>query len=433
MTASQMTGSSSLGRLVSILKVRNFSLLWCSSIFSGLSENMSAIILAWLVLKLTDSPFYVGLWAATRFVGMPLGIVIGSLADRLPRRNLLLAVKALMVAVAAGMLVLLSMDKIIIWPIFALTFIKGIFTATLMPVQLPLIADVVSPKQLPNALPLSTMGQNATSLFGPFLGGLLFALLGPRNSYAVVLALICIGILAILLMRPVEQRSAPRGESPLRAILMGIAHVRRNDVLLGILLLIVGFNLTTLILSFTLMPVFAKDVLGTDAKGLGFLMLMMGVGAIIGSTVMAFLSRMQYLSTGFLLWTNVFWNALIILLSVTSLLTYSFGLAALILVFIGLCQNTMMVGPHLVLLRESDPEFRGRVIGLRSAAITPLALSSLYGGALAELLGTPMALIIICLAGILLTGVLAFGLPGMWRRIPHPETGRAQSAETTVP
>ena len=422
MSGVPVTTTSAVGRIVSILRVRNFTLLWMSSIFSGLAEHMSTLILAWLVLQFTDSPWYLGVLAATRWVGMPLGIVFGTMADRLPRRKLLLAIQILLVGVIVGVLFVLSLPNLIIWPIFALTLAKSIVSATHFPVRLPLIADTVSPEQLPNALPLSSIGQNATSMVGPFLGGLLLSLLGARNSYGIILVLGILSVFAIALMRSQPQRMVARGESGLQSVVMGFSHVRRSDILLGTMLLIFLFQFTALALPLTLMPVFARDVLGTDSTGLGLLMLWIGFGEMLGSGAMASHSRMRHMGGGFILFANVAWHGAVILFSVAVLVTPSFWVAAGLLVLAGLGGNIMQVVPNLVLLRETSPEFRGRVIGLRGAATTPLILSSLYAGALASVIGAPMTMIIICLVGIAFTGLLAVAIPGMWKRSPAVAT-----------
>ena len=431
MSVPPLTTTSAAGRLISILRVRNFSLLWGATIFNGLAEHMEALILAWLVLQTTDSPFYLGLWSASRFVGRPMGIVFGSMADRLPRRNLLQAIQLATVGLAVAMLFILSMPSLVIWPILAITFVKGIFSATNYSVRLPLMADIVSPEQLPNAVPLSTIGLHATAMVGPALAGLFLESLGPRNSYVVVLALALLSVLGIFFMRPQPQPQAARGESPLRSVVTGFSYVRRNDLLLGIILLILLFNLTGFTLPFALMPVFARDVLGSDARGLGLLMMIMGVGAMLGSVVMASLSRMRNMSGSFLLWTNVIWHGIIILVALASLVAPSLWVAAGLLLFVGVCQNAMIVGPDLILLREASVEIRGRVMGLRSAAIFPVTIGSLIVGAVASAFGAPAAMITIGVTGVVLTGPIAIGMPGLRKRPPAKPIERPLGTEDT--
>ena len=420
MSVPPFTTTSAGGRVISILRERNFSLLWAATIFGGLAERMDTLILAWLVLQTTDSPFYLGLLAAFLFVSRPMALVFGSMADRLPRRNLMLAIQLGIAGLAVGMLLILSMPRLVVWPILAITFVKGIFGAATYGVRLTLLADTVSPEQLPNAVPLNTMGLHSTGMVGPVLGGLLLELLGPRNSYGVVLALALLSVLGIFLMRMQTQPSVPRGESPLRTVMTGFSHVRRNDLLLGTVLLIMVGNLAAWTLPHALLPVFARDVIGTDAIGLGLLMLMMGVGATLASVVMASASRMRNMGGSFLVWMNVIWHGMIALAALASLVTPSFAVAAGLLLLVGVCQNVMTVGPDFVLLREASAEFRGRVMGIRTAVMILVTFGSLIVGVVASAFGAPAAMIAIGLTGVVLTGPIAIVIPGL-RKGPRPQ------------
>ncbi len=153
-----------------VLKYREFRLLALSSFFLFAARWMEVVVLGWLVLELTDSPFQVGLVAAFRFIGWGLGPLGGAISDRFKRRSLLLAAQSINTITVLGLLILLTTGWLQVWHIFAAVLVAGITYAFDYPSRFALIGDVVGSADMLNAVALNRAAQNITAVIGPVLG-----------------------------------------------------------------------------------------------------------------------------------------------------------------------------------------------------------------------------------------------------------------------
>ena len=189
-------------------------------------------------------------------------------------------------------------------------------------------------------------------------------------------------------------------------MLEGLKYVKGQQVLWAILLLADIINFTGWPLHTSLMPVFARDVLGTGSAGLGMLMAAFGVGALMGSTALASVRDLK--SAGKLLILSVIaWHATMLAFSAS----HSFYLSLSILLFTGMAFSSTQVTMLTVILRTTLPEFRGRILGLRSMAIYTYTFGSMNSGAIAGAGGAPLAASVNGVIGIVLTGTLALFAP----------------------
>ena len=158
------------------------------------------------------------------------------------------------------------------------------------------------------------------------------------------------------------------------------------------------------------MPIFARDELGVDARGLGMLMSAFGIGGLVGSFVLA--SRQDLKHAGrLLLFAVVAWHASMVVFAASS----SFPLSLAILVFSGMAFSATLVLILTVLLRTASPEFRGRIMGLRVVAIYAHSFGSLNSGAMAGAWGAPVAANVNAVVGIALVAILAALTPKLRR------------------
>ena len=181
-------------------------------------------------------------------------------------------------------------------------------------------------------------------------------------------------------------------------------------MLWAILLLAVIINFTGWPLHTSLMPIFARDVLGTDSAGLGMLMSAFGIGALMGSTGLASVRNLKF--TGKLLILSVIaWHGTMVAFSAS----HSFYLSLSILLFTGMAFSFTQVLMLTVVLRTTLPEFRGRILGLRTLAIYSFSFGSMNSGAIAGAWGAPLAANINAAIGIVLVGALALVAPKLRR------------------
>ena len=389
-----------------ILRQRNFALLWSSMGLSGTAMQMEAVALGWLVLIRTDSPFLVGLIASARMALNFLALFSGAVADRVPRHRLVAAVMFTVSLLSLGMFTLLQSGRLEVWHIFALVLAGGMARLFQMPASQSLVGDILPADRIPNGAALTTMGMNLNTVVGPLLGGFLFQAIGPEGVYAVITVLNFLGGVLALSIGSIRVSQDSREDSVVQAMLEGLKYVKGQQVLWGLLLLAVVINFTGWPLHTSLMPIFARDVLGTDSAGLGILMSTFGIGALIGSTLLASIRNLK--SAGRLLFLSVIaWHATMLAFSAS----HSFYVSLSILLLTGMAFSSTQVLMLTVILRTTLPEFRGRILGLRSMAIYAYTFGSMNSGAIAGAWGAPLAASINGAIGILLAGILAFFTP----------------------
>lgn len=373
---------------------------------SGTAMQMEAVALGWLVLIRTDSPFLVGLIASARMALNFLALFSGAVADRMPRHLLVAAVMFIVSLLGLVMFTLLQSGRLEVWHIFALVLVGGLVRLFQMPASQSLVGDILPTDRISNGAALTTMGMNLNTIVGPLIGGFLFQSIGPQGVYAVIVVLNSLGGILALAIGRVQLSTRSKEDSVLRAMLEGLKYVKGQQVLWAILLFSVIINFTGWPLHTSLMPIFARDVLGTDSAGLGILMSTFGIGALIGSSVLASVRDLK--SAGKLLILSVIaWHATMLAFSAS----HSFYVSLSILLLTGIAFSSTQVLMLTIILRTTLPEFRGRILGLRSMAIYAYTFGSLNSGAIAGAWGAPLAASINGAIGIVLAGALAFFTP----------------------
>ena len=162
--------------------------------------------------------------------------------------------------------------------------------------------------------------------------------------------------------------------------------------------------------SYTLMPIFARNILGTGSSGFGQLMAGVGLGAILGSLAVG--SLPQFTNRGkFLVGSIMAWPVVLMVLSFSR----SFSLSMALLIMAGIAQGISMALVQALLLIRSTDEMRGRVSGARAFAISTLSLGTFLTGYEATLWGAPMALIINSSVFIVITTLMVAWAPELAR------------------
>ncbi len=336
-----------------------------------------------------------------------LALFAGAVADRLPRHLLLAASGFVTSLLALIILILLLSDLLEVWHLFALTFASGLARIFQLPAGQSLAADSVTQDRVSNSVALVNTGMNLNFIIAPLIGGILFEEFGPEGAYALMAVLYFLGGVTSLFIRVSRTSNSQVRESVWRLITGGLKYVKVQQVLWVGLLVGVIINFTGFPFHTTLIPIFAQDELGTDARGLGILMSAFGIGSLIGSLGVASVQNLKHI--GKLLIVGVMtWHVSMIVFSIFSA---SFAVSMAILVLIGMVFSSSLVLSLTILLRTSLPEYRGRIMGLRAMAIYPQAFGSLISGGMAGAWGTPVAANVNAIIGIVSISVLAFLTP----------------------
>jgi predicted MFS family arabinose efflux permease len=271
-------------RVPAAFRHREFALFWVALLTEGLGLQMAFVAIGWQVYSIGENPLDLGLVGLAEFLPLLLfALPAGQLADRMPRRRLLLVMVALDLAVLGGLLVVTIIGPTSVLPFFALAFVFGVGSAVGAPAGRALTPSLVPQELLVSALAQRSIAFQLSHVAGPALGGLLFAL-RPELVYLVAIGLAVVALASILAMQG-GRLPATEGAAGLGEVLAGIRLIQRTRVLLGA----ISLDLFAVLFggAVALLPVFAKDVLQVGPTGLGFLRTAPAAGAFLAGLWLA--------------------------------------------------------------------------------------------------------------------------------------------------
>ncbi len=381
--------SSGVLQAVVALKHRNFRIFWTGQLISLIGTWMQNLAQGWLVLTLTNSPFLLGLVTAVQFTPMLLfSLFAGVAADRLPKRKLLLVTQSgsALTALTLGLLVLAG--RIRYWHVLALAAILGTINAFDSPTRQSFIIELVGKRDLMNAIVLNSTAFNGARIVGPAVAGFAIDHLGMAPCFLInaasFLAVIC-GLLSLRVDDTSKDTEAE--EMVFSKIKDGLIYIRQTPLILRVLSLMVVMSIFAMNFN-VLIPVLARDTLGLQAKGYGYLMSAMGIGSIIGAICLAFVSHLGprwYILMGGAVGLCLF----------QLLLAYnrSLFLALILLGLTGMSMITFVTSVNTTLQLNSPDHLRGRVMSVYTLVFLGLSpLGSLFSGTVADMGGAPAGL-----------------------------------------
>ena len=384
-----------VSNMLDTLSYRDFSLVWIGSFVSFMAMNMQMITRSWLILRVTDdSPL--ALTLVTLTFALPMTVVApfaGALADRFSRKNLIIFSQ---IGSALFTLLLGTLDFIGVVNFWHIMLI-GIFNGSLMSINMPsrqaIISDIVPDSKLMNAISLNFSSMNLTRIAGPALAGFLILLFDTSGVFFVIAVIYVFAAITIGMVHYAPNRKIKTGKNVGEDVLEGIRYVFRIPSLRGLFVMsfipvIFGFSFMALI------PAWAREALAIESDGLGILLMLMGIGATIGTLLLASIGNMPRRGM-VMLGASVAWG---ISLAIFAQLT-SFTIAIPFLIFIGLTSSLYMSLNMTMVQTKADPEMRGRTMSISMMTFGMMPLSAVPFGTLAEQIGTADSLTI---SGILL-------------------------------
>ena len=371
------------------LKYRDYRLLWFSTLFASSAQWVQQVTVGWLIYEMTNSGFLLG--AVNGFRALPLLFLAplgGVLADRVERKKLMQATQYMLLVASLIMTVIVFTDRLQVWHLFAFTFITGIGWAFNNPVRQSVVPNLVPKFELMNALALQSAGFNFTRIIGPSLGGFLLAHLGAGENFALQ-TFFYVGVITMV-MPMVIPPLQKRGElvSVKQNLKDGLSHVWRTKQLRTQLM----FAFVPTMLAFpsqALMPIFARDILGSGKEGLGLLGTAVGVGAVIGTLTMASLTNVEHKGRVMLVAVFLLGVSLMAFSQSTSM-----PLSMVILAFTGASQMVYLTTNQTILQLAVPDHLRGRVMGIYMLSQGMMPFGGLVGGAVADALSAPTAVLI---------------------------------------
>ncbi len=390
---------------------RDFAVFWSGNFLSNIGTWMQTVALGWLVLEITDSAWLVGVNGFVSAAPTLLFTLIGgAIADRVDRRRLMLVMQFGMLALALLLGTLTLLEKIDLRSILVIAFLSGLAMAINYPAYQALYPELVKEEDLLNAVALNSAQFNIARAVGPTVAGLALGAVGVAACFYLNAVSFLGLIVALLFIRP-PQFIPHKGGSVWQAMREGFGFVGERRLIL-LLLSVSGF-LSLFGLPFViLMPVFARDLLGVGASGLGYLMGGAGLGASLCAIVLAYIGEPRNKSRTITSSAMTFSLAL-----VGFSMSGSFWLSFVLLAVLGAAMVGTLAVTNTSIQRLTPPRMRGRVMSMYNLSLLGLApLGSLQAGAVAEVLGARVALGyggVLCL--VYFAG-LFFLLPSVWRK-----------------
>lgn len=388
-----------LGTGFRALQVRNFRLLWTGQLVSQIGSWMQTTAQAWLVLDLSGSPFALGFVSTLQFLPFTLLSLFGGLiADRLPKRRLLIVTQIIGLIQATIFAVLVASGQIQIWHIYVLAIIQGISNAIDNPVRQAIAVEVVGKEELVNAVALNSVQFNAARILGPAVAGIVIGRVGTAPALFVNAASFLAAIIGLALMNPAEFFSVPRRTvgHPVKQLFEGVSYAWRTPIVLLALLVVAfigtfGYNFNTVL------PLLARFVLKTDAEGFGIMTAAFGAGSLLGALRTAVNDRV---SVRRLLLASAGFSLILGLLAITPI----FVLALVLLAALGFAGVTFGTTANSLVQLNVPDELRGRVMSLYVLLfIGSTPLGAFLIGTMSDSIGVQTALLVctaLCAIGV---------------------------------
>ena len=373
--------------MLGALRSRDYRLFWSGSFVANLGVWVQQIALGWLVYDMTRRASLLG---TIGFCGnlpvLTLGLVGGAIADRASRRTIMLSTLGVIAATALTLAALTASGLLAVWHVIAISMVAGTASALYTPAMQAVIPSLVEPSELLGAISLNSVQFNLARALGPALAGVGYGRIGPAGCFAANGA----GFLAMtLLLARVRLPRRPPGAAPpvARALREGLGYARAHPVIARALLLaavvsLFGFPYIILL------PALARDALGLDAAGLGYLMAAVGAGAVVGGLALSAAGERPHkerLAVG----TAVAFG----LTLATFAIVRSARGTALVLFTLGVLQTVCVASLNTTIQLTVHDGMRGRIMSMMTVILFGFATTGgLLAGFASDRVGVPAAL-----------------------------------------
>jgi len=348
--------------------------------------QMQMVTRTLLIYRITGSGSILGLMALAGAMPMLLlSLYGGALADRLEKRKILIYSQAASALVSVAVAVPLTMGYLSRdvpgswWILIVSSILQGIIMGLMMPSRASMVPEIVKPEDLMNAISLNNMGMNAFRILAPAATGFIIAAWDFDAVYYIMTALYIFSVI-FLFRIPGNRPTVRQGSSTATEVVQGFRYIRTETTIMLVLLFTLGCTILGMPFNM-LLPMFTEDVLKVGEVGLGILMAVSGIGAIVVSFILA---SMKNKNRGILM----LFSGLILSLS---LMVFSFttnwSLSLTMAIFIGLGQTGQTAIGFTLIQYYVDPGYRGRVMSFMMLGFGLSSLGTVFGGLLADSMG----------------------------------------------
>jgi len=392
------------------LLIRDFSLVWSSSVLAAVCVQIRNVANLYQVYHLSGSSLQLGLTGF--FQALPhivMGLFAGVLADAFDRRKVILGTHIFHLGPSIALGYLTMSGAIQVWHIYVFSILSGFIEVFSWPARSAIVANLVPTSYLMNAITLTSMVLQSSFLFGPAIAGLLIDHVGLASTYFVSAALFAPAILAILAMRASGMPHGERRRVSIKSMIEGVKFIWIERIILSLFLL--DFGVTLVGFYRPILPIFASDVFQTGATGLGALYGAPAIGSLLGST--AVLLSGDFRRKGALaVVAALFFAGGLMLLGFSQY----FWMAVAAVVLLGFTDSLSVAIRRTVVQYLAPDTLRGRAASMITVfAQSTNALGALLAGVAASLWGAPRALVIGGIVCVCMIVGISRAIPQLWR------------------
>jgi MFS family permease len=380
-------GIAAYGRRV-FISFRNpvYRLYYYSLVGHWAPMQMQMVTRTLLIYRITGSGSILGLMALAGAIPMlVLSLYGGALADRVDKRQILIWSQGASAVISLGVAIALSMNYLSKdvpgswWILIVSSILQGIVMGIMMPSRASMVPEIVSPEDLMNAISLNNMGMNVFRIVSPAATGFIIAAWDFDVVYYIMTVLYIVSVVFLFKIPP-NRPQVRQGSSTAGEVIEGFRYVRAENTILLILLFTLGCTILGMPFNM-LLPMFTEDILKVGEVGLGVLMAVSGIGAIVVSFTLASMANKK---RGIMM----LFSGLILSIA---LVAFSFNtgwyLSLVLAVFIGLGQTGQMAVGFTLIQYYVDPGYRGRVMSFMMLGFGMASLGTVFGGILADTMG----------------------------------------------
>ena len=359
---------------------RNFRLYFAGHLISLVGWSMHSVAQPWLVLLLTDSPFYVGLVAMLGTLPIMIFSLLGGVvADRFPKRRVLLMTQTSSMIIALLLAAIVLADVVSLTHVMIAAVLLGTIAAFDIPGRQAFLVDLVGKQDLMSAIALNSASFNSSRIIGPGIAGLIIGAVGVGACFLINGVSYIALIVALVMLRLATSPAVASGTPVRSTVWAGLSYVATNHRMRALILLIAfasvfGFPF------YVLLPVVARDVLGLGSVEFGWMVSAAALGAVVAALGLATLGRSIPKGLMITIAAPTF-GVCVSLLG----LARSFSLLLVLLAFTGFFQVMLTATTNTLLQSLARDDFRGRVMSVYALAFLGLMpLGSLLAGIVAE-------------------------------------------------
>ncbi|MEZ4569236.1 MAG: MFS transporter [Thermomicrobiales bacterium] len=362
------------------LRIPQFRILWFGMLFSIGAMQIDLVARAWLAYDLTGSGLALGLVTASR--GLPQIILSpfgGVAADRFDKRRLLVYSQSAVFVLASVNAFLVVTGLIEVWHLAVLGLLQGFTTPFTMPTRTALVPDLVPEDQIPNALALESTGRNINRIVSPALAGVLLAIT-PGLAF-IAIAIVYGAAVATHYTLPRGLRGAGSKKGAFGDMADGFRYIFSRAPLFAL----IGLAFIPILLGMpfqSLLPVFQLDVLHISESQLGLMYTAVGVGAIIGSVVVAYLSNSEHIGR-LQMGSGIVFGLTLTLFAMST----TYALSMVLLVVVGFFSTGYLTFNRMLVAMHSERAVFGRVMAIYGMTWSLMPIALLPFGALVDVFG----------------------------------------------